>query len=319
MKSNILFTGLALIAVLVLASCTDLLLEAKKADKTFVEADSATLAIGLPAGDSLSQVRGNLSLPTSIQGTTIAWVSANPAVVSATGVIARPAFDAGSTTVSLVATITAGSETRTKAFTITVLPLEPTDAQAIGADRLALEVALGGSDVSGFVTQDLSLPTSGGWGTTITWTSDKPGIISSSGAVQSDLIDEVVVLTATVSRGHGTSETRDFTFTVKATGSAAVTIGLPTAPAATDLVFRDSGNVSISTFVVESGATVTVNTSFAGTFSWYVDSDSGSLSSASTCLLAGNDYTLGLHTLMIDALSGGKSWSGQILFKVVTP
>ena len=62
-----------------------------------------------------------------------------------------------------------------------------------------------------------------------------------------------------------------------------------------------------------------VNTSFVGTYVWYADGALSSISTASTCSLVGNGYTLGFHTLMIDAVSGGKSWSGQILFKVVTP
>ena len=288
-------------------------------DASVAAAAKDALVIQFPAGDSLDHVTGNLTLPTSEQGATIAWISANPSVVSAAGIVTRPAFDAGSTTVSLEATITAGSEARTKAFTVTVLPLMPTDVQAIGADALALAVGLSGNSLASFVTQNVDLPLTGIWGTTITWSSNKPGIISDTGLVHSALIDEVVVLTATVSKGGGTSETKDFTFTVKATGAAVITIGLPAAPTAADLVFRNSGNEQITTFIVERGSTVMVNTSFVGTYVWYADGALSSISTASTCSLVGNGYTLGFHTLMIDAVSGGKSWSGQILFKVVTP
>ena len=288
-------------------------------DAAVVAAAKAALVIQFPAGDSAGRVTGDLTLPTSEQGATIVWSSPNPAVVSTAGVVTRPVFDAGSTTVSLVATITAGSETRTKAFSITVLPLKPTDAQAIGADASALAVGLGGNTLASFVTQDIDLPLSGIWGTTISWTGDKPGIISDAGVVHSALTDQVVTMTATISRGDGTSVTKDFTCTVKATGAAAVTIGLPATPAAADLVFRDSGNAQITAFIVERGSTVIVNTSFVGTYAWYVDSASSSISAASTCQLAWNVYPLGFYTLMIDADSGGKYRSAQILFKVDTP
>jgi len=319
MRRTIFNSGLAILLSLLLGSCTDLLIVADEADAVFVEADTAELSVGLGTGDSASEVTGDLSLPTAIQETTIVWSSDNPLVVTDSGIISRPAFDAGSVTVNLIATITAGSETRTKTFTLTVLPLEPTDAQAIGADALALEISLGGTDISTFVTQDLVLPATGLWDTTIAWASDRPGIISASGDVSSSTSDETVTMTATISRGDGTSETKDFIFIVKATGSAAVTITLPTAPSATELVFRDSSDATITTFTVARGSTVTVNTAFAGSYAWYVDSGTASITAASSCPLAGNDYALGFHTLVVDVVSGGKSYSGQIIFKVVTP
>jgi len=319
MRRKIINSGMTILVVLLFGACTDLLIVADKADEVFVEADTAELSIVFETGDSSSQVTGDLTLPVAIQETTIVWSSDNTDAVTNAGLVTRPAFDAGSVTVHLEATITAGNETRTKIFTFTVLPLEPTDAQAISAARAALEIGLAGTDTSAFITQDIGLPLTGLWGTTITWASDEPGVISGSGVVTSSTSDVTVTMTATISRGDGTSETKAFTCTVKATGSAAVTVGLPAAPSASDLVFRDSANATMSTFIVERGSTVTVNTSFVGTYSWYVDSPASSLSAESSCSLTGNEYSLGFHTLVIDAVSGGTSYSGQILFKVVTP
>jgi hypothetical protein len=325
MKRKIHMPVLAILASLALSSCTDLLVEAQKADKDFVESNKAELAIVFPSGDSADCVTGDLRLPAAMSGCKIAWASAMPDVVSASGVITRPAFDAGSATVELVATISSGSETRTKAFTITVLPLEPTDAQAIAADALALNVGLGTNASSTGISQDLELPQTGKWGTGISWSSSKPSLISDAGLVLGALLDEEVVLTATVSRADGTSQTKDFSFTVLAagttasTGKATISIELPTAPVATALVFKDSGNAVVTSILLARGSALTVNTTFDGTCLWYVDSDAIPASSLSTCSLNGNDFALGLHTLVIDASSGGKSWSGQILFKVVTP
>lgn len=319
MRRKICISGLTLLLSLLLGSCTDLLIVAHEADAVFVEADTAELSVVFEAGDSPSEVTGDLTLPTAIQETTIVWHSSNTSVVTDTGIITQPAFDAGSVSVILEATITAGGETRMKTFTLIVLPLEPTDAQAIGADTLALEATLGGTDVASFVTQDIVLPSTGLWGTTITWVSNKPGIISGSGDVTSSTSDETVTMTAIISRGDGTSATKEFIFTVKATGTVAVTIALPVTPGATDLVFIISGDAVITTFEVATGSSVTVNTSFAGTYAWYVDSGTSSISTAFSCSLAGNAYPLGFHTLVIDAVADGISFSGQILFKVVTP
>jgi len=90
------------------------------------------------------------------------------------------------------------------------------EASFSSADRVAADLAaLDLGDLSA-VTDDLTLPTSGANGSTITWASSAPEVISASGQVTrpaagSDPVD--VTLTATVS--HGTaSDTRTFTATV---------------------------------------------------------------------------------------------------------
>jgi len=322
MKNKICLSGLIFLGALLLTSCSNLIDEAEIADQVFVEADRAELDIGFAAGDSPSAITENLKLPTAIQETTIVWVSDNPDVLTNEGVINRPEFDEGSITVNLVAMITAGTETREKVFTVTILPLEPTNAQAIGADTDALEITLGGTDVASFVTQDIVLTSTGLWGTTITWASDKPGSISTTGDVTCSTSDETVIMTATISRGDGISETKDFTFTVKATGTAPlpatvnITVTLPAAPAATALVFQDAGT-TVTGFTVIRGTPVTITTTFAdASYAWYVDGSAIAVSTTSSCTLNGNSYTAGNHTLLLDVLSGGKYYSGRIDFTV---
>ncbi|MCR2823071.1 family 43 glycosylhydrolase [Lederbergia panacisoli] len=75
----------------------------------------------LNLGDT-NAVIANLELPTEgARGTEISWQSSNPDVVSAQGVVNRPAAGAGNVTVTLTATITKGEAAASKTFTIIVL------------------------------------------------------------------------------------------------------------------------------------------------------------------------------------------------------
>jgi len=70
----------------------------------------------------LNNVTANLVLPTvGTNGTTIAWTSDNAAVNATNGTVTRPAYSAGDATVKLTATITKGTATVTKQFTVEVL------------------------------------------------------------------------------------------------------------------------------------------------------------------------------------------------------
>jgi len=75
------------------------------------------------------------------------------------------------------------------------------------------------------VETNLVLPAIGTNGTTITWTSSAPGIISATGAVTRPSADTTVTLTATITKGQAT-ETQTIVVTVKAADSGTT----PTAP-----------------------------------------------------------------------------------------
>ncbi|WP_037673483.1 family 43 glycosylhydrolase [Streptomyces griseus] len=78
---------------------------------------------------NLDDVRGNLTLPaTGAYDTKVAWSSADPDVVSADGVVHRPAHGAGDTTVELTATVTKGDAKATRAFTAKVPELPVREA-----------------------------------------------------------------------------------------------------------------------------------------------------------------------------------------------
>ncbi len=77
-------------------------------------------------------VRGNLTLPaTGAGGTSFAWSSGTPAVVSSTGEVTRPAHGSAPVDVVLTVTGTLGAATATRSITVSVQPLpEAADYEA---------------------------------------------------------------------------------------------------------------------------------------------------------------------------------------------
>ncbi|MCU6792902.1 S-layer homology domain-containing protein [Paenibacillus sp. WQ 127069] len=185
-------------------------------DNADVNATKDALAIGYANGDSATSVKSNLNLPTTgVNGTTVTWSSSNTAVVGNDGTITRPTAD---TSVTLTATISKGSITATKAFTVLVKAIGNSEtAVAASINALAIDYANGDSATS--VTQNLTLATTDAAnGTTITWSSSNTAVVSNTGVVVRQAADTVVTLTATVSSGSN-SGTKEFQVTVKASNS----------------------------------------------------------------------------------------------------
>ncbi|MFW2514697.1 family 43 glycosylhydrolase, partial [Demequina sp. SO4-13] len=67
---------------------------------------------------NIDDVRGNLFLPTEVEGLPVTWESADEAIITADGIVNRPATD---TDVGLTATVTNGEATATREFTARVL------------------------------------------------------------------------------------------------------------------------------------------------------------------------------------------------------
>lgn len=77
---------------------------------------------GIDLGD-LTNVVSDLKLPlVGTRHTSITWQSSNASIVSETGAVTRPEWDATAGDVELTATVTKGSTTETKTFTVTVPP-----------------------------------------------------------------------------------------------------------------------------------------------------------------------------------------------------
>ncbi|WP_308637869.1 immunoglobulin-like domain-containing protein [Paenibacillus silvisoli] len=192
-------------------------LELEQTDAEAVSAAKSTLAITYGGTDSATSVTQALTLPTTgLNGTTISWSSDTPTTITTSGAVTRPVYGAGNATVTLTATITKGTASETKTFTITVLELEQTDAEAVNAAKSTLAITYGGTDTASNVTQAVTLPTTGQNGTTVTWSSDTPATITTSGAVTRPVYgagNATVTLTATITKGTA-SETKTFTLTV---------------------------------------------------------------------------------------------------------
>jgi hypothetical protein len=89
-------------------------------------------------------------------------------------------------------------------------------AQAVAADKAALAIGYASGDTSSNVTKNLTLPTSGTDGSTISWASSNSAVVTAAGVVSQPLTtDASVTLTATITVGT-TGDTKTFPLTVKA-------------------------------------------------------------------------------------------------------
>jgi large repetitive protein len=181
------------------------------ADATRVQRDAAALSLG-----DLSSVTENLTLPaTGVNGSTITWASSDPDVISATGVVTRPAAGQPPAGATLTATLTRGSSTETRSFDATVAPM-PGGDEIAQADLDAIRIH-GAGDIRGNIT----LPVTGTvHGSEISWSAEPEGVITTSaqsgkpaGVVTRGAADTTVVLTASV---PGTAASRDLEVTVTA-------------------------------------------------------------------------------------------------------
>ncbi|MGO4730158.1 immunoglobulin-like domain-containing protein [Paenibacillus sp. 2KB_22] len=180
----------------------------------FVSAAKEKLTIHdlLASNTSKDEIISNVTLPTSgAYGTTISWTSDKGNIISTTGAVTRPANATGDQVVTLIAVFKDGTETARKTFTLMVKAL-PSDAASVDEAKAAL-VVHNISDVRGH----LSLPKSGLYGTTITWASAQPNVVSVTGEVQRPAYgsgDVDVKLTATITL-NSASATKEFMAKVK--------------------------------------------------------------------------------------------------------
>ncbi|NUT96542.1 MAG: family 43 glycosylhydrolase [Saccharothrix sp.] len=156
----------------------------------------------LDLGDT-SAVTADLTLPsTGPYGSDITWTSSDAAVVTGTGVVTRPAAGSQPKTVELTATATKGTDTAQRIFTVTVRP-ELTDDEKVSEADAALTL----HDTDG-IRGNITLPTTGLHGTSITWDSTKPAVITPTGEVSRPAFGQKAVkvqLTATIRSGRETT------------------------------------------------------------------------------------------------------------------
>lgn len=166
---------------------------AEDTNTSAAESDATALTLG-----DTSAVVANLTLPaTGATGTTVAWATSDAAVVTAAGVVDRPSYGEPDATATLTATVTRGAVSRTRTFSVTVLAEEETDQGKAQAAVAAVEL-VHPDDVRG----NLTLPTAGLSGTTLSWASSAPSVVSPTGLVQrpahgSPAVDVTMTVTAT--------------------------------------------------------------------------------------------------------------------------
>ncbi|KFI95247.1 immunoglobulin-like domain-containing protein [Bifidobacterium stellenboschense] len=126
--------------------------------------DKAGAAVAAAVPSSATE---DFTLPVATAGATVAWKSDSAAIVvdDATGkaTVTRPAATAGDATVTLTATFTLDGATKTATYTVTV-PKQPSDGDKAQADLDAIAI-----ESADDVRSNISLPVTGGNGSTIAW------------------------------------------------------------------------------------------------------------------------------------------------------
>ena len=174
-------------------------------DEDRVARDKKSLSLG-----DTSAVTDDMVLPGKGEtGSDITWKSSNSDVISEDGKVTRPAAGEGDAEVTLTATITSGEVSEEKELKVTVKQ-QLTEEEIVELDTKALDL---GNLAA--VSKDLKLPTSGGYGSTITWTSSAEDVIGTDGKVTRPVgTAKEVTLTATVTYGEA-SKTKEFKASVE--------------------------------------------------------------------------------------------------------
>ncbi|MBP3964164.1 immunoglobulin-like domain-containing protein [Paenibacillus lignilyticus] len=190
-------------------------------DLAKVNADKNALAIQFLGNDNSKSVTLPVILSTKGKnGSAITWTSSNTSILASNGLlINRPQYN--DATVDMTATIRSGNATTTKTFRLIVKSTAPamSDIDRVKKDYEALNIVFGGSDTIDSVTQPFKeLPSKGVYGSTVTWESTLPSVISNDGKKvvrpPSGSGSTTVVFTAQV-RSGSYKETKVFIVKVK--------------------------------------------------------------------------------------------------------
>ncbi len=175
-------------------------------------AEKLDYSIFINQNQNKDEINSDLSFPKNgAFGTAITWESQNQNIITNDGKVNRPSYEDGDQSVGIIATISDGTKTLTKEFLVTVLR-KPQDSVTVRMDAEDLKVH-NINDVRG----NLTLPKTGANGSTITWKSNDPSIITPTGEVKrpgNGEGDKTVKLTATLTL-HKESITKAFLAKVK--------------------------------------------------------------------------------------------------------
>lgn len=170
----------------------------------------ALVNVVVPGADA---VTGNLTLiNVGDYGTSITWASDKPTVISALGVVTRPANGEADATVKLTATVTKGTASEQKEITCTVKAWTDAEEVQVAYDMLTWEAVRSGNNAVDSITGNMNLMTVGERNAQITWVSTNAAVISNAGIVTRPAYldgDAIVSLTATIVVGEE-STTKQF-------------------------------------------------------------------------------------------------------------
>jgi len=162
---------------------------AQSGDESSVDADLLALEDVFAGSLFNGSLYKSVSLPTKgLHGSKITWATSDSAIMATDGTLNRPTDSAYSLdpSVTLTATVSSGTITKTKEFTFTVMRLESGDKKIAESDAraLALNNMISPTElVEGYIKYHLTLPSEGAFGSTITWTSSAPAYISNAGKI----------------------------------------------------------------------------------------------------------------------------------------
>jgi len=189
-----------------------------------------TDSVILNGNSSLDNVITHLSLPTEGQvlyndgsanlKSVISWSSSNTAYLGNNGEVTNPAPEAGDQTVTLAAIISLGAESVSKNFTVKIKTQDTAIANAV-AVWLEKYILNDQNSALDNVTSNLTLPKTGSYGSTISWSSSDETVVSTDGAINRPSFtarDKNAVLTAEISKGS-VKITKEIPVTVKALGA----------------------------------------------------------------------------------------------------
>ncbi|MGA7148280.1 MAG: immunoglobulin-like domain-containing protein [Microbacterium sp.] len=178
-----------------------------QSDRTTPDQTAAALAADAAAVALPTETIADIALPaTGKNQSRITWASSNPAVISTTGAVTRPAEGQEDAVVTLTGTFTLGGQTTTRDFAVTVSAIDPQRDLERTAATFDLGIAV--------VTDDIVLAEEIG-DIAISWESSASGVIATDGSVTRPAADTEVELTATFARGDFSAE-RTFRVTVRA-------------------------------------------------------------------------------------------------------
>jgi subtilisin family serine protease len=199
-----------------------------------LDKDNLTSSLIKNENTDLLHITSRLSvLPVSgSNGSTISWVSSNPSVLSNDGqTVNRPAYRQSNVGLTLTATLTKGIVSDTKSFSIIILAetVDP-DVQSVSSDKASLtdaSIKNTNTDLSNITSRLSVLPVSGSNGSTISWVSSNPSVLSNDGqtvnrpAYGSSNVS--LTLTATITKGSA-SDTKVFNIIVLANTLESISI-----------------------------------------------------------------------------------------------